>query len=148
MIRSDAAVNRRRVLEAADAVLAEQGVAARMDEIARRAGVGVGTLYRHFATKENLYAAVVAARVDLLLEEAGRLRETADPRVAFGTFAARIVADAGRQRPLTDALREAGVDVKAGQADQRAAMHAALSGLLERAQQAGAVRPDVGLPEV
>jgi AcrR family transcriptional regulator len=144
MIRSDAARNRAKVLEAAEAVLDEQGLSARMDEIARRAGVGVGTVYRHFATKEDLYEAIVAARVDLLLAEAGRLRGD----TAFFTFFARIVADAGRKKAFTDALREAGIDPKAGQADQRAAMRGTLEQLLRDAQRAGAVRDDVDLPEI
>lgn len=146
MIRSDAARNRARVLEAAEAVLDEQGLSARMDEIARRAGVGVGTVYRHFATKEALYGAIVTARVDLLLADATRLQ--ASPDTGFFEFFAGIVADAGRRRDLTGALREAGVDPKAGQSGQAAAMRAALESLLHAAQEAGAARPDVGLPEI
>ncbi|MET7402956.1 helix-turn-helix domain-containing protein [Dactylosporangium sp. NPDC005572] len=148
MIRSDAARNRAKVLEAAEAVLDEQGLSARMDEIARRAGVGVGTLYRHFATKEALYQAIVTARVDQLLEEAARLRAGTDPATAFFAFFTRIVADAGRQKTLTDALRVAGIDVKAQQTGQQAAMRAAIDDLLRVAQTAGAVRADVALPEV
>ncbi|WP_238012935.1 helix-turn-helix domain-containing protein [Dactylosporangium sp. AC04546] len=148
MIRSDAARNRAKVLEAAEAVLDEQGLSARMDEIARRAGVGVGTLYRHFATKEALYQAIVAARIDQLLEEADRLRAGADPAAAFFTFFTRIVDGAARQRTLTDALRGAGIDVKAHQTEQQAAMRRAIDDLLRAAQAAGAVREDVALPEI
>ncbi|GLW30556.1 TetR/AcrR family transcriptional regulator [Actinoplanes regularis] len=148
MMRSDAARNRAKVLAAAEVVLDEQGPAARMDEIARRAGVGVGTVYRHFATKEALYAAIVAARVDLLLREADRLRTAAEPQAAFFTFFTRIVADAATKKALTDALRDAGVDLKAEQTDQRVRMRAALAEFLRGAQRAGAVRPDVDLPEI
>src|SRR4051812_12105444 len=110
MMRSDAVRNRSKVLAAAEVVLGEQGLAARMDEIARRAGVGVGTVYRHFATKEALYAAIVSARVDLLLQEAARLRADAEPQTAFFTFFSKIVADAAGKKALTDALQGAGVD--------------------------------------
>ncbi|MEV6841995.1 helix-turn-helix domain-containing protein [Actinoplanes sp. NPDC051411] len=148
MMRSDAARNRVKVLEAAEAVLDEQGLSARMDEIARRAGVGVGTLYRHFATKEALYQAIVTARVDALLNQAARLRATADAGSAFFTFFARIVADAGRKKALTDALHGAGIDLKAQQTGQQASMRAAITELLHDAQRVGTVRSDIELPEV
>jgi AcrR family transcriptional regulator len=146
--RSDALRNRAKVLTAAEAVLAEQGLTARMDAIAARAGVGVGTVYRHFATKEALWQAIVEARVDALLAEAERLRAEADPATAFFTFFGRIVADAAAKKAYTDGLRDAGIDVKDGQGRQIAAMRAAITGLLTRAQAAGAVRGDVALPEV
>jgi AcrR family transcriptional regulator len=148
VIRSDAARNRDKVLEAAEAVLGEQGLSARMDEIARRAGVGVGTVYRHFATKEALYQAIVTGRVDLLLDQAARLLATAEPETAFFTFFARIVADAGRKKALTDALHGAGIDIKAQQTGQQARMRTAIADLLHNAQRAGVVRSDVDLPEV
>jgi AcrR family transcriptional regulator len=148
VIRSDAARNRAKVLQAAEAVLDEQGLAARMEEIAHRAGVGVGTVYRHFATKEALYQAVVRSRVDLLLDQAAQLQTTAEPETAFFTFFSRIVADAARKRALNDALRGAGIDVKAQQSDQQARMRTAITDLLHNAQRARAVRPDVDLPEV
>ncbi|MCZ7437599.1 helix-turn-helix domain containing protein [Micromonospora sp. WMMC241] len=148
MMRADAARNRARVLAAAEVVLGEQGPAARMDEIARRAGVGVGTVYRHFATKEALYAAIISARVELLLQAAARLRTAATPKTAFFDFFTQIVADAAGRKSLTDALRGAGVDPKAEQSEQRTRMRAALTELLHDAQRVGAVRPDIDMPEV
>jgi AcrR family transcriptional regulator len=148
VIRSDAARNRAKVLQVAEAVLDEQGLSARMDEIAKRAGVGVGTVYRHFATKEALYQAIVTSRVDLLLEQAARLQATATPQKAFFAFFAEIVADAARKKALTDALRGAGIDIKAQQTDQQARMRAAITDLLHNAQRANAVRHDVDLPEI
>jgi AcrR family transcriptional regulator len=147
VIRPDAARNRAKVLQAAEAVLDEQGLSARMDEIANRAGVGVGTVYRHFTTKEALYQAIVTSRVDLLLEQAARLQATATPEKAFFTFFAEIVADAARKKALTDALRGAGIEIKAQQTDQQARMRAAITDLLHNAQRANAVRHDVDLPE-
>jgi AcrR family transcriptional regulator len=148
VIRSDAARNRAKVLQAAEAVLDEQGLSARMDEIAHRAGVGVGTVYRHFATKEALYQAIVTSRVDLLLEQAARLQTTANPETAFFIFFAQIVADATRKKALTDALHGAGIDIKAQQTDQQARMRTAITDLLHNAQRASAVRSDIGLPEI
>ncbi|MFI5836414.1 TetR/AcrR family transcriptional regulator [Micromonospora sp. NPDC051300] len=147
-MRSDAARNRAKVLAAAEAVLGEQGPAARIDEVARRAGVGVGTVYRHFATKEALYAAIVSGRVEQLLQEAARLRTIAEPQTAFFTFFTRIVADAAAKKALTDALRGAGVDLKADQTDQRTRMREALAEFLHGAQRVGALRSDVGMPEI
>ena len=63
-LRADAQRNRARLLEVAQTVFAEQGTSASIDEIARRAGVGVGTLYRHFPTKDALFEAIVVARVE------------------------------------------------------------------------------------
>ncbi|GIM91795.1 TetR/AcrR family transcriptional regulator [Paractinoplanes toevensis] len=148
MARSDAVRNREKVLRAAEAVLGEQGLSARMDEIARRAGVGVGTVYRHFATKEALYQAIVTARVDELLAEAAQLRDSGEPRTAFFTFFTRVVVDAAGKKAYIDALRTAGIDPKAGQAGQAAEMRKAIDDLLREAQQAGAVRPDAALPEI
>ncbi|MEU4242266.1 helix-turn-helix domain-containing protein [Actinoplanes sp. NPDC026619] len=148
MARSDAVRNREKVRQAAETVLSEQGLSARMDEIARRAGVGVGTVYRHFATKEALYQAIVTARVDVLLAEADQLRESGDPRTAFFTFFTRIVADATGKKAYTDALRTAGIDLKSEQAAQAARMRQAIDDLLRNAQQTAAVRRDAALPEI
>lgn len=67
-LRADAARNRLKVLEAARAAFSERGRDAQMDDIARRAGVGVGTVYRHFPTKESLALAMVQQRFDLIIE--------------------------------------------------------------------------------
>ena len=63
-LRADARKNRARLLAAAEEVFAEQGVSVPIDDVAQRAGVGVGTLYRHFPTKEALFVAVVATRFE------------------------------------------------------------------------------------
>src|SRR5690348_5292526 len=76
--RADALRNRAAILGAAEAVLSTQGVNAPVDEIARRAGVGVGTVYRHFPTKEALLQAIVAAHVDKLLATARQARDAPD----------------------------------------------------------------------
>lgn len=71
-LRADARRNRERVLAAAQEAFAAEGISVPLDEIARRAGVGAGTVYRHFPTKEALFAAAIVDRVDRMT---GRARE-------------------------------------------------------------------------
>jgi len=108
--RSDARRNRERVLESARAVFAERGLDAQIDEIARSAGVGVGTVYRHFPTKEDLLEALAQARFEGLAEHARLALEDEDGWdgfVAFMTYSARVMAgdrllsEAMDQRPET-----------------------------------------------
>ena len=68
-MRADAVKNRQRILEAAEEIFATEGVSVPIDAVAERAGVGVGTLYRHFPTKEALFEAIVMARLEYLLEQ-------------------------------------------------------------------------------
>ncbi len=93
-MRADARRNRDRILEVAREVFATEGVAASLDEIARRAGVGPGTLYRHFHTKEALFEAVVQDRVRRLVDRARAMRGAEDPTAALFTLLGGIVADA------------------------------------------------------
>jgi AcrR family transcriptional regulator len=142
-LRADARRNRERVLEVARAAFAADGLSVPLDEIARRAGVGPGTLYRHFPTKESLFEAVVQDRLRDLCEEGAALREAADPGAAFFSFLDRLAAQAGPKRDLFDALASAGVE--AGPAVRAAAeqLRGHIGVLLHRAQQAGAVRADI-----
>src|ERR1700749_2405710 len=82
-VRADARRNRSRVLDAARGAFASDGLAIPLDEIARRAGVGPGTVYRHYPTKDALFAAVVADRLERLTEQARQLQATLDPGQAF-----------------------------------------------------------------
>ncbi|MEW9549302.1 TetR/AcrR family transcriptional regulator [Nonomuraea sp. NPDC050783] len=143
-MRADAQRNRARVLEAAEQVLARDGLAASMREIAEVAGVGVGTIYRQFPTKEALYQAIVLDRQRRLVERAAELAGAPDPGEAFFAFFTRVVEDSTVKKVLVDALREAGIDPKAGLPDIRGA----IAELLRRAQDAGAVRADVGMAEL
>lgn len=142
-LRADARRNRERVLEVARAAFAAEGLSVPLDEIARLAGVGAGTLYRHFPTKESLFGAVVHDRLRRLAEEGAALRESADPGAAFFFFLDRLAAEAGPKRDLFDALASAGVD--AGPAVMAAVndLRAQIICLLRRAQAAGAVRADI-----
>ncbi len=146
--RSDSERNRRRVLEAAEVVFASQGVGAPVDEIARQAGVGVGTVYRHFPTKEALYQAIVVDRMTQLVQEADGLATAEDPGAALFAVLSRIVEVATQKRDLADALSRAGVDVKTASSDAFGEMRRAVDVLLRRAQAAGVVRADVNLPDL
>lgn len=147
-LRADARRNRTRVLEAAEEVLAERGLGAAMSAIAARAGVGVGTIYRHFPTKEALYQAIVVERLHRLADEAGRLSTADDPGTAFFDFFARVVDESAAKKTYADALAEAGVDVKAAASGVGQQISGAIELLLTRAQRAGAVRDDVTMPEL
>src|ERR671932_1052423 len=82
-LRADARRNRRLLLEAAEDVFTAEGASAPTEEVARQAGVGIGTLFRHFPTKEALVQAVVAARVGRLMEEAEPPAADVDPATAL-----------------------------------------------------------------
>jgi AcrR family transcriptional regulator len=139
-LRADAARNRESVLRAARVAFAESGYGVPLDEIAARAGVGPGTVYRHFPTKEALFEAVVTARVQDLLTDARARADAADPGAAFFGFLARIAAESAAKRDLPDAISIAG--------SLREDLDAALDVLLRRAQRAEAVRADVRTPDI
>jgi len=134
-LRADAARNREKVLRAAREAFAESGYGVPLDEIAARAGVGPGTIYRHFPAKEALFEAVVTARITDLVNEARARADAADPGEAFFGFLTRIAGEAAAKRDLPDAISIAG--------SLREELFAALDLLLGRAQQAGAVRSGI-----
>lgn len=147
-LRADARRNRERLLAAAEEVFSSEGVGAPVDEIARRAGLGVGTLYRHFPTKEALFEAIVVGHLERFLEEARRRESSEDPAADFFELVRSIGSQAAAKRDLADALALAGVDLESLHAERFAELQARLGRLLARAQEAGAVRKDVGVHEV
>jgi AcrR family transcriptional regulator len=146
-MRADARRNRERVLRAAEDVFAEQGIAVPLDEIARRAGVGAGTVYRHFPTKEALFEAVIAGRVEVLMADADRLRAHDDPGAAFFQFFAHKVKQASLNKALSDAL-EASRGFRYGTQETHDSFWRLVDELLTGAQRAGAVRPDLDRDDV
>jgi AcrR family transcriptional regulator len=147
-LRADARRNRDRLLQTAKSAFAEEGLSVPLDEIARRAGVGPGTLYRHFPTKEALFEAVVHERLRQLLDEARSLRGSADAGTALFGFIGRLVAEAAAKQDLVDALAGAGVEVRTTVAATAADLRAEIGGLLVRAQTSGAIREDVGIADL
>ena len=147
-LRADARRNRDRLLQTAKTLFAEEGLSVSLDEIARRAEVGPGTLYRHFPTKESLFEAVVHERLEGLLEHARALRAADDAGTALFTFVERLVGEGAAKRDLVDALAGAGVDVRTTVAATAADLRAEIGRLLDRAQSSGAVRTDITIADL
>jgi AcrR family transcriptional regulator len=147
-LRADAQRNRARVLEAAEAVLARDGLSASMRAVAEQAGVGLGTIYRHFPTQEALYQAIIIERTQRLIAEADTLAVGEDPGAAFFGYFDRIVETSTQKKALADVLADAGIDPKDGMSHLAGDMRNAVKSLLTRAQRAGAVRRDLHMPEL
>jgi len=146
-LRADAARNRARVLETAYEVFAEQGLAVPIDEIARRAGVGAGTVYRHFPTKEALFEAVFDDRVRRVVGNGRRLLD-ADPGGALFAFLREMIAAGAVDHGLLDALGSYGFDVQCATRDAEAEFLSVFEEMLTAGQRAGTVRADIGVAEV
>lgn len=148
-LRADAARNRARVLEVAYETFAAEGLGVPIDEIARRAGVGAGTVYRHFPTKEDLYRAVIEDRINRIVDDGRALLASADPGEALYTFLRSMVLQWGAtDRGLAEALAGFGIDVKDAVPEAEEAFLGLLGELLRAAQKAGTVRRDVDVPDV
>lgn len=138
--RADARRNREKVLRAAAEAFAASGYDVPLDEIAARAGVGAGTVYRHFPTKEALFEAVVTTRVVDLIADARERAVAPDPSAAFFGLLARIGDEATVKRDLPEAIAIPG--------PLQEELHVALGVVLRRAQRAGAVRDDIDTPDL
>src|SRR4029450_6246163 len=147
-LRADARRNRARVLEAAVAVFATEGLSVPVHEIARRAGVGTGTVSRHFPTKQALFAAILLGRMEQLTGQADALAQGEDPGTAFCSFFATLVHAGAANRGLAEALAGPGSARAAAAARAGYDLPGRLGDLLARAQRAGAVRDDVDYADV
>lgn len=141
-MRADARRNRDRLVSVAGEVVAEQGAAASLEEIARRAGVGSATLHRHFPSRMALLDAVFAERVAVLCELGKALLADPDPAAALARWLRELGRHAVRNRGLaTSLLRGTGES-------SHARILTAGEALVTRAQQAGAIRADVSTAEL
>ena len=142
-MRADAQRNYARLLEAASGAFAEHGADdVSLEEIARRAGVGIGTLYRHFPTRQALLEAVYIDQVESLSARAGELLRAESPADALAEWLRAMVKFSSTKRSMTTALLATlGTDSELLSSCVKEIKGAAES-LLARAQQAGVVRPD------
>ena len=139
-IRADASRNRAALLVAAEAEFAEHGPSASIADIARRAGVAKGTVFRHFPTKEDLIASIVCEHVATLADAARRLAGAPDPGGALLDFLT-IAADHRRRHDLTFMQSASNGDPRVATAF--ADLHAGLETLVSRARSSGAIRADI-----
>jgi AcrR family transcriptional regulator len=146
-LRADARRNRERVLAAAREVFAEQGREAQMDDVARRAEVGVGTVYRHFPTKEALIDAIGAEAFERLLDVASK--QVAREDDAWDALATALWAGAeimAADRAVSQLMTESpsiNVDI-----EMQRRLNEMFEILLDRARRAGTLRPDVVLDDI
>jgi AcrR family transcriptional regulator len=144
--RADARRNRVKVLEAAREQFARDGLDAQIDDIARSAGVGVGTLYRHFPTKEDLLQALADDRFEGLAASARAALEAEDPWqgfVEFMTYSAKVMAE---DRGISEAMDQR--PELCGQAADKVDMLAVTREVVERAKASGQLRRDIVAEDV
>jgi AcrR family transcriptional regulator len=146
-MRADGRRNRQRVLEAAVALFAEEGLRVPIEEVAQRAGVGVGTVCRHFPTKEALIEAALAGMYEQLLEHAHLALTDPDAGRAFATFVTALADFQSEHRALAEEMAST-IDLPTSTKQLKEAIHESVAELVERAQQAGAVREDIGPADV
>jgi AcrR family transcriptional regulator len=145
--RADARRNYEKVLTAAREAFAEGGESTALEEIARRAGVGIGTLYRHFPNRQALVEALYVDEVEEVCRSAARL-DDADPWEALTGWFERFIAYLATKRALAhELLNYLDLDAPLFQVC-RTSLYDAGEPLLKRAQEAGVVRPDVSIAEV
>jgi AcrR family transcriptional regulator len=147
-LRADARRNRARVLEVAHEMFLAEGMAVPIDAIAERAGVGVGTVYRHFPTKEALFEAIMTHRIQDMIDEARGLADADDPGAAFFSYFLYIVERTESSKGVHEALVKSGFQFDERVGDLAAEMRESLGVLLRRAQEAGAVRAGLTASDV
>ncbi|MDH6114809.1 AcrR family transcriptional regulator [Kitasatospora sp. MAP12-15] len=153
-LRADARRNRERILQAARHAFAAEGIGVPLDEIARRAEVGPGTVHRHFPTKEALFEAVVIEHLEQLTRDAraalqaDEVDEAGDAGSAFFAFLIRMTSEAHAKQDLADAIADAGTNLGSATVQAAADLREIFAALLERAQRANVVRTDVDAADV
>ncbi len=146
--RADARRNRERILAAAKAIFAEQGIGAQMDDVARAAGVGVGTVYRHFPTKDALMGRLVAQHFEAIIAVERAALEIEDPWESFAAMirgGAQLMADDTHMRQAMLRFPDSAWD----DAEPQNSIVDELAGrIISRAQAAGALRADFSVADM
>src|SRR6202047_811912 len=141
--RADAVRNRERVLEAAKQVFSAGGAEASLEAVARRAGVGIGTLYRHFPTREALFEAVYRREVEHLADLAEQLKAEGSPAEALARWLPRNVEFSATKKGMSAALALAAHSSSELYAYTFDRLTKAVGALLDRAAAAGEIRADI-----
>lgn len=147
-LRADALRNRARILAAAEEVFALEGVGVPIDTVAERAGVGVGTLYRHFPTKEALFEAIVLERLQALLVTARSYGQDLEPGVAIYSFLHEFGHQAAAKKDLMEAISSAGIDIKSKCQDTIEEIMGCVDELRRSAVATGSIRSDVSAEDI
>ncbi|MEU8117263.1 helix-turn-helix domain-containing protein [Spirillospora sp. NPDC049024] len=145
-MRADAQRNRERILEAAEEVFADAGPEASTEEVARRAGVAIGTVFRHFPTKADLLRALMKRLLQQVTDDAAELMAHGDPASALFEFFARLVERTAANRTVVGLLAGEGMEVPI--TAPLGSLSGAVGELLARGQKAGAVAAEIRLDEV
>src|SRR5215208_650624 len=141
-LRADAERNRQRILDAARQVFANEGLGVGVDAVARAAGVGVGTLYRRFPTKQDLLAAVIEDGICRLADEIEAAEASDDPWESFEATVRAFAETIARDRGFYEVIHGTPEFIPIAR-DSKARLMGAVERLLKRAQDAGVVRGDI-----
>ncbi|MDG4821366.1 TetR family transcriptional regulator [Asanoa sp. WMMD1127] len=144
-MRQDARENRERILSAADHVFGTRGEAGSTEEVARLAGVGIATVFRHFPTKEALVEAALVRHFTGLLDRTRAAASAPDPSAALSTLIHEMIQRGASKLTLASML---GGDAPPAIVAVSSELKSAVDTALRRAQAAGSVRPDVGVEEL
>ena len=146
-MRTDARLNRERIIAAAEEVFSEQGSAGSTEEVARRAGVGIATVFRHFPTKDQLIEAALVRNLDRRTDLARNLAVADDAGEALRTLIRTMIEDGPTKITLATLIAPgAGIPPAAEEASQR--LKEAVGAVLDRARETKAIREGVSVEEV
>lgn len=146
--RADAARNRALLVDAARAAFASGGEQVSLEAIARQAGVGIGTLYRNFPTREDLIAAVYASELDAVIAAADGLHDARPADVALRTWLDRYAAFVMTKRGMAESLRAGALADAANTAHTRERVNGAVEAFLRAGAQTGVLRGDLAADDV